>query len=60
MKFIQLLRSAKNGDQEAVMMLEEMFLPLMLNYSTMYGKFDYELFCCQQLKLIECIKSYKL
>ena len=60
MKFVELLIRAKCNEPDAVMEVERMFLPLIFKYSYINGKFDYELFCLQQERLILCIRLFKI
>ena len=58
MNFKELLLAAKNGNDDAMEQLIEMYKPLITHYSFFNGAFDEDLHQEQLLKFIHCVKKF--
>lgn len=60
MKFKELLVAAKEGEEEAINSLIEMYKPLILKYSVFDDTFDEDLYQEQILRFLHCIKNFSV
>lgn len=60
MNFKDLLKRAKQGDNEAIEILLDMYKPLITRYSFFNNAFDEDLYQEQLLRFIHCIKKFSL
>lgn len=60
MNFEELLIKAKEGNQDAVMQIVEMYKPALLKNSMIHNKFDEDLY--QQLTgtVLKCIQAFQI
>ena len=58
MNFKDLLLTAKNGDEEAMEKLLDMYKPLITHYSFFNYEFDEYLHQEQLLKFVHCVKTF--
>lgn len=60
MNFERLLTEAKNGNENAVMQIVEMYKPALLKNSMIHNKFDEDLY--QQLTgiVLKCIQTFQI
>lgn len=58
MNFKELLLAAKNGSDDAMEQLLEMYKPLITRYSFFNDAFDEDLHQEQMLKFIHCVKKF--
>lgn len=59
MNFLELVYSAKLGDDIANKMLYEMYYPLLMKESIVNGVFDEDLFQEQCIVFLKCVKIFK-
>lgn len=60
MSFKELLVAAKEGHEDALNTLIEMYKPLLLRYSIFANSFDEDLYQEQVLRFIHCVKKFSV
>ena len=57
MKFSEYLEAAQNGDEKAMLLLIQMYQPLITKLSFFNGEFDEDLYQEQLLRFTLCVKK---
>ncbi len=60
MEFKETLLRAKDGEQEAVVRLLEMYKPLLIKNAVINGKFDEDLYQELCFTLLKCIRKFRM
>lgn len=60
MKFIDLLTKAKSGEQDAIHTILEMYRPLLLKESIIFGVLDEDLYQELCITVVRCIETFKV
>ena len=60
MNFKELLLSAKNGREAAIVSILEMYKPLLIKNSIINGRFDEDLYQELCVSLLSCIHSFQM
>lgn len=59
MNFEEILFRAKMEDQEAILQILEMYRPLLIKHSLVYGVFDEDLYQELVIETLKCIRYYR-
>ena len=60
MRFDELLAAAKNGDEDAIQALLEMYRPYLRREATVNDQFDEDLYQELGIVLIKCIRGFQM
>lgn len=58
MKFSECLEAAQKGDEKAMLLLVQMYQPLITKLSFINGEFDEDLYQEQLLRFTLCVKKF--
>lgn len=60
MRFRDLFLLAKEGNEDAILELLNIYKPLLVRYSTIKGMFDEDLYQEQCITLLRCISTFEV